>query len=99
MTDTELRARAHARAHDEHVYVRAVPNRPGYYTSRSRSHPRVRYTLVVAGGDIACSCPGFYHRRSCKHTEGLRNRLAREGRAMPEPGADGGNEQLPLFAA
>ncbi len=85
MTAAELQARAHERAYKEHIYIRAVPNRPGYYTSRSRSEPHRRHTLVVIGADIACSCAGFYHRRNCKHVEALRNRLAREGRSFPEP--------------
>jgi hypothetical protein len=79
MTPAELQARAHARAHDEHLYIRSVPNRPGYYTARSRTEPSRRYSLVAIGQDIACSCNGFYHRRHCKHVEALRNRLAREG--------------------
>jgi hypothetical protein len=83
MTQAELQARAHARAHEEHIYIRAVQNRPGYYTTRSRSRPSRRYTLVAIGNDIACSCLGFYYRRSCKHVEALRNRLAREGRFFP----------------
>ena len=85
MTAAQLQARAHARAHDEHIYIRSVPNRPGYYTTRSRSEPSRRHTLVAIGSDIACSCPGFYHRRNCKHVEALRNRLAREGRRFPQP--------------
>ena len=85
MTAAQLQARAHARAHDERIYIRSVPNRPGYYTTRSRSKPSRRHTLVAIGSDIACSCPGFYHRRNCKHVEALRNRLAREGRHFPQP--------------
>ncbi len=85
MTTAELQSRAHARAHDEHLYIRAVPNRPGYYTTRSRTDPRRRYTLVAIGSDIACSCPGFAYRRACKHVEALCNRLAREGRRFPKP--------------
>jgi hypothetical protein len=102
MTSAELLARAHARAHDEHIYIRAVPNRPGYYTARSRSLPRVRHSLVALGSDVACSCAGFYHRRSCKHVEALRNRLAREGRRYAHPLEDPAllpAMQLPLFAA
>ena len=83
MTRAELQARAHARAYDEHVYIRAVPRRPGSYTARSRSTPGRRYSLVYRDGAIGCSCPGFYHRRSCKHAEALRNRLAREGIIVP----------------
>ena len=85
MSPAELQARAHARAHDERIYIRAVRNRPGYYTTRSRSEPYRRPTLVAIGSDIACSCAGFYHRRSCKHVEALRNRLAREGHRFPHP--------------
>lgn len=85
MTAAELQARAHARAYNEHIYIRAVPNRPGYYTARSRTEPRRRHSLVAIGADIACSCAGFYHRRNCKHVEALRNRLAREGRSFPDP--------------
>lgn len=85
MTAAELQARAHARAHKEHLYIRAVPNRPGYYTTRSRTDPEHRHTLVAIGNEIACSCSGFYHRHNCKHVEALRNRLAREGRSFPNP--------------
>lgn len=85
MTTAEMLARAHGRAHDEHIYIRAVPNRPGYYTTRSRSAPAHRYSLVAIGDDVACSCPGFSYRRTCKHVEALCNRLAREGRQFPAP--------------
>lgn len=95
MTPALLQARAHARAHNEHLYIRAVPNRPGYYTVRSRSNPNLRHTLVAIGDDLACSCTGFYHRRNCKHIEALRNRLAREGRVMP---AAAQQSELPLFS-
>lgn len=86
MTTAHLLARAHERAHAENLYIRAVANRPGYYTTRSRSEPGRRHSLVVIGDDIACSCPGFYYRRACKHVEALQNRLAREGRRFPPPG-------------
>lgn len=82
MTPAELQARAHARAFDDHLYIRAVPNRPGYYTVRSREAPGRRYSLVFQDGVIGCSCTGFYYRKSCKHEEALRNRLAREGRRV-----------------
>src|SRR5690348_9723995 len=82
MTSAELQARAIARAHDEHVYIRRVTNRPGVYTARSRSNPRRRYMLVDRDGTQACSCPGYTNRASCKHVEGLRQRLAREGRLL-----------------
>jgi hypothetical protein len=85
MTTAELQARAHQRAYDQRIHIFAIRNRPGYYTARSRSEPGRRYTLVAIGSDIACSCPGFYYRRNCKHVEALRNRLAREGRYFPEP--------------
>ena len=101
MTTGELQARAHAHAHDEHIYIRAVRNRPGYYTPRSRTDPRRRYTLVAIGSDIACSCSGFYYRRSCKHVEALRNRLAREGRRFAGQGAtetDSRQLDLPFVA-
>ena len=97
MTTAELQARAHARAHDEHIYIRAVPNRPGYYTTRSRTDPRRRYTLVAIGSDIACSCSGFSYRRNCKHVEALRNRLAREGRRFTGPAStEADSRQLDL---
>jgi hypothetical protein len=82
MTAAELQARAIARAHNEHVYIRSVPNRPGVYTARSRTDPHRRYVLVDRDGEQGCSCAGFAHRRCCKHVEGLRNRLAREGRRI-----------------
>lgn len=83
MSAAELRARAHERAFDEHIYIRAAPNRPGYYTTRSRTDPRRRYTIVAIGNDVACSCRGFAYRRHCKHVEALCNRFAREGRPVP----------------
>lgn len=83
MTTAELQARAIARAHDEHIYIRKVTNRPGVYTALSRTNPHRRYTLVDRDGVQACTCKGFANRSSCKHVEGLRARLAREGRLMP----------------
>ena len=80
MTRNELEARANQRAHDEHVHIFAVPGRPGVYTTRSKSEPDKRYTLVARDGVTACSCRGFEYRNSCKHVEALRNRLAREAR-------------------
>ncbi|HLZ70096.1 MAG TPA: hypothetical protein VKV26_09345 [Dehalococcoidia bacterium] len=82
MTTAELQARAIARAHDEHIYIRRVTNRPGVYTARSRTNPHRRYILVDRDGTQACSCPGFTNRASCKHVEGLRQRLAREGQQL-----------------
>jgi hypothetical protein len=95
MTTAELLARAHQRAYDEHIYIRAVPNRPGYFTARSRSEPWRRYSLVAIGSDVACSCAGYYYRRGCKHVEGLRNRLAREGLRLPPPSASVAEETAP----
>ncbi len=74
-----LEARAAQRAHDEHVYIRAT-DRPGVYSTCSKSEPGRKYTLVAKNGVEACSCRGFEYRRSCKHREALRNRLAREAR-------------------
>ena len=71
-------ARAHARAYDQRVHIFAVPGRPGVYVTRSKSVPHVRHSLVVRGDEIACSCPGYAYRKSCKHAEALRNRLGRE---------------------
>lgn len=79
MTTAELQARAIQRAHDEHVYIRRT-DRAGVYTTVAKSDPTVKYTLVVSGDILACSCKGFEYRKSCKHSEGLRNRLAREER-------------------
>ena len=31
------------------------------------------YTVIVDGDNITCSCPGYSFRRSCKHTEQVRN--------------------------
>ncbi len=78
MTAAELEARAHARAHSEHVHIFIVPGRPGVYTTRSKSDPSERYSMVSRDGMEACSCKGFEYRASCKHIEALRNRLARE---------------------
>lgn len=80
MTTAELQARANQRAHNEHVYICAVPGRPDVYTTRSKSEPTARYYLARLDGDAACSCKGYEYRKSCKHVEALKNRLAREGR-------------------
>jgi hypothetical protein len=78
MDQTTLEARAQARAREEHVHIFAVPGRPGCYITKSKSDPAERYNLVAKDGIEACSCRGFAYRRSCKHVEALRNRLARE---------------------
>ncbi len=81
MNQATLEARAIARSHDEHVYIRQVPGRPNIYTTRSKSDPHEHYSLVAGpDGIIGCSCKGFYYRESCKHVEALKNRLAREAR-------------------
>ena len=77
-TPVEQQARALQRAYDQRVHIFAVPGRLGVYITRSKSHPKMRYSLVARDGELACSCPGFAYRQSCKHAEGLRNRLARE---------------------
>lgn len=77
MSAIELQARALQRAYDERVHIFAVPGRPGVYITRSKSQPRRRHTLIAAD-DVACSCRGFEYRKSCKHAEALKNRLARE---------------------
>lgn len=78
MSPAQLEARAIQRARDEHVHIFAVPGRPGVYTTKSKSDPAERYTLVAKHGVLACACKGFAYRASCKHVEALRNRLARE---------------------
>jgi hypothetical protein len=78
MMQIELDARAHQRAYEQRVHIFAVPGRPGVYTTRSKSEPRVRYSLFANGDDVACSCAGFSFRQSCKHSEALKNRLGRE---------------------
>jgi len=88
MTTAELKARAHQRAHDQRVHIFAVPGRTGYYTTKSKSDPAKRYSLVIVGGEVACSCPGWNARRSCKHSEALENRLARERMAENETDAE-----------
>jgi hypothetical protein len=80
MSLAEMEARAAQRAHDEHVHIFAVPGRPGVYQTTSKSEPGKKYTLVSKNGIEACSCRGYEYRRSCKHIEALRNRLAREAR-------------------
>jgi len=82
MTQQELEARGIARAHEQHVYIRRTA-RDGVYSTVSKSNPRERYILVNKGGVQACSCRGFEYRRSCKHVEALRNRLAREAARRP----------------
>ena len=78
MMQIELEARAHQRAYDEHVHIFSVPGREGVYTTKSKSEPYVRYSLVARDGEVACSCAGFAYRQSCKHLEALKNRLGRE---------------------
>jgi hypothetical protein len=78
MNPAQLEARANQRARDEHVHIFAIPGRPGVYTTKSKSDPAARYTLVSRGGIDGCSCTGYAYRQSCKHLEALRNRLARE---------------------
>ncbi|HZU75486.1 MAG TPA: hypothetical protein VFA70_01905, partial [Dehalococcoidia bacterium] len=55
-----------------------MPGRPGISTTRSKSNPSERYTLVARDEMIACSCKGFGYRGVCKHAEQLKNRLARD---------------------
>jgi hypothetical protein len=84
MTRAEIEARAAQRAYDQHVHIFSVPGRPGVYTTKSKSQPGERYTLVARDGIEACSCKGYEYRQSCKHVEALRNRLAREAvKAIP----------------
>lgn len=78
MSEAQVEARANQRAYDQRVHIFAVPGRPGVYTTKSKSDPRERYALHVLDGIVACSCTGFAYRRSCKHAEALKNRLARE---------------------
>ncbi len=78
MTTAELTARAADRARTEHVQIRAIAGRPGFYTTRSKTNRAEHYTLVDIDGGQACTCKGFEYRKSCKHVEALRNRLARE---------------------
>ncbi len=82
MTQQQLEARANARARAEHVHIFAVAGRPGVYTTKSKSNPAERYSLVARDGITACSCKGYEFRQSCKHVEALRNRLAREAVAV-----------------
>ncbi len=88
MTQAELEARAHARAYEQRVHIFRVPGRPGVYITRSKSEPRERYSLVARDGIVACSCKGYEHRKVCKHSAALLNRLAREGTRMPSLGAE-----------
>jgi hypothetical protein len=84
MSQVELTARAIARAREQRVHIRRTA-RPGVYVTCSKSEPGVKYTLVVGDGILACSCKGFEYRKSCKHSEALRNRLAREATRGPQP--------------
>lgn len=83
MEITQLTALALQRGRDEHVYIRSIKGRPGYFTTRSKSNPAERFFLVNVGGTQACSCPGFRYRESCKHVERLRSRLGREDNNAP----------------
>jgi hypothetical protein len=82
MTTAELEARAHQRAKDQHVRIFKT-DRPGVYTTKSKSNPNERYTLVSIDGTTACSCKGFGYRKSCKHVEQLKDRLARDAKRNP----------------
>ncbi|MHB8577846.1 MAG: SWIM zinc finger family protein [Dehalococcoidia bacterium] len=84
MSQAELEARAHGRAYDQRVHIFSVPGRPGIYTTRSKSEPNRRYSLVAKDGVIACNCKAFEHRKTCKHSAALLNRLAREGALCAE---------------
>jgi len=87
MSEVEQAARASQRAHAEHVHIFAVPGRPGVYTTKSKSDPSERYSLVAKDDIVACSCKGYEYRRCCKHAEALKNRLAREAVAAARPKA------------
>ncbi len=78
MLQAELEARARQRAKDRRIHVMAVPGRPGVYTVSSASEPGTKRTLVNIDGVLACSCPGYFYRKSCVHAEALKDRLARE---------------------
>ena len=53
-----------------------MPGRPGVYTTRSKTEPRRRYSLVARDGVVACNCRGYEYRKVCKHSSALLNRLA-----------------------
>jgi hypothetical protein len=78
MTTAELEARAAQRAREQHVHIFAIPGRPGYYQTSSKSESGVKYVMVVRDSEIACACKGFAWRHSCKHVSALEARLARE---------------------
>lgn len=80
MTNATIEARAIQRAKDQHVHIFAVAGRQGVYTTKSKSDPTERYTLVAKGSEVGCSCKGFAYRGSCKHAAALEARLARESR-------------------
>src|SRR5947209_6618459 len=88
VTTAELKARALDRAYNQRVHIFSVPGRPGIYVTRSKSEPRERYNLVADGDIVACSCKGFQYREVCKHSEALRNRLARESNTFSRHGDD-----------
>lgn len=53
------------------------------YRAASSSRPGEVYELEVdAGGDVACSCPGFGYRGQCSHARNLKAALAR-GAGLP----------------
>jgi hypothetical protein len=79
MSQATLEARANDRSHREHVHIFRVPGRPGIYTTKSKSDPTERYSLVAGpDGIVGCSCKGFEYKQVCKHSQALLNRLARE---------------------
>lgn len=85
MSAAQIDARALARATDERVRINAVPGLPGRYWTSSKSAPGVRYALVDTGREVACSCPGFQYRASCKHVAGLLKRLGRTAAQAAHP--------------
>ncbi|MFH0815777.1 MAG: hypothetical protein V1934_03045 [Methanobacteriota archaeon] len=42
---------------------------------QSTTYPDVRHTVEVQGSQVRCTCPGFYFKRKCWHSEALRELL------------------------
>lgn len=51
------------------------------YRCASSSKPGSHYSLLVDGGDVTCTCPGFEYRGMCRHSRELKASLALTGGA------------------
>ena len=62
--------------------VLSGPDRRVYHAESSSQKDKY-YTLEVVGVDVACDCPGFTHRGSCRHVRPLKSALV-AGKPLPK---------------